>query len=146
MIPKDSSPGRRLLCLQRYSGVPTETGQGGCLQNLRWLAYVPSESQAGRQRITPPAVSPKAMALRRGKRRKLYLVWLESVHTDLPATAMRSCSMARRFHTRQRHSFVIIIADLEVAVVAADKIGWTTGSTTDPYISHGIKVLISCQA
>ena len=67
MIPKDSYPDRRSLCLQRRPDAPVETGQDSCGQNLRWLAYVASESQAGRQGTTFPAVSPKAMALRRGK-------------------------------------------------------------------------------
>jgi len=139
MIPRVSYPDERLLYLQRRPGVQIETGQDGCGQNLRWLACVPSESQAGRQRTTPPAVSPKVMALRRGKWRKLDLVWLDSVHTDLPAIAMRSFSTARPFLTPQCRNLVTIITDLEVAVAAANKIGWTTTSITDPDISPGIK-------
>ena len=62
-----SHPDRRSLCLQRRPGAPIETGQGGCGQNLRWLAYVPSESRAGRRITTLPAVPPRVMALHRGK-------------------------------------------------------------------------------
>ena len=49
--------------------------------------------------------------------------------------------MTRLFLTPQRRSLVTIIADLEVAVVAA-KVGWTTTCITDPYISPGIKYLL----
>lgn len=58
---------------------------------------------------------------------------------DLPAIAMGSFSTARPFLTPQCRNLVTIIADLEVAVVAANKIGWTIMSITDLDISPGIK-------
>ena len=67
MIPTVSRSDRRLRYFQRHPGVPIGVGQNGCGQSLRWLAYAPSESQAGRQRTTLPAAHPKAMVFRQGK-------------------------------------------------------------------------------
>jgi len=73
----------------------------------------------------------------------LNLAWLESVQADLPAGAMRFCSMAHPFPNLQPCSLAATITDLEVVAVAVNKVGWTTMSTTDSDINPGIKYLES---
>jgi len=117
-----------------------DAGQSSCQRNPRWLAYAASGSQAGQEGTTLPTVYPKVMTLRRGKGGKLDLVWLGSVQTDLPANTTHLCSTAHPFLILQRCSLATTITDPEVVVVvAADKNGWTTASTTDPDINLGIK-------
>jgi len=115
-----------------------DAGQGGCQRNPRWLAYAPSGSQAGLERTTLPTVCPRVMALRRDKWGKLNPVWLGLVQTDLPANTTHPCSMAQQFLILQRCSLATTITDPEV-VVAVNKNGWTTASTTDLDINPGIK-------
>lgn len=125
-----------LTVFQRYVGAPNETSRGGCLQNPGWLARARNGSQAGRERTT---VYLEVMTLRRGKRRKQDLVWLGSAQIDLPAITMCLYSTARQFLIPRRRGLVITITDLEVVVVAADKVGWTTPPTMDLYINLIIK-------
>jgi len=75
------------------------------------------------------------MVLRRGKRGKLGLVWLGLAQTDLPAMG----SMAHLFLVLQRCSLATTITDPGVVVVATNKDGWMTASTTDPDIDLNIK-------
>lgn len=52
---------------------------------------------------------------------------------------MRFFSTTRPFLTPKHRNLATTITDLEVAVVAANGIGWTTAFITDPYISPGIR-------